>query len=100
MDQDADYVKTVVLARTAVAVDPALGGFGQFALFSAVDGFDRIAKVVAVAGFDLNKGDQAILFGHQVNIAAARAIAAGKDLVATTLQKARGDPLTQLAEVI
>ena len=91
VDQDADDVKTVVFARTAMAVDPALGGFGQFALLSAVDGLHRVAKVVAVAGSDLNKSNQAILLGNQVDIATARAIAAGEDFVAGAFQEAGGD---------
>ena len=93
VDKDADYVETVVFARTAVAVDPALGGFGEFALLSAVDGLHWVAKVVAVTGFDLHKCDQPILFGHQVNISAARAIATGEDFVAATLEISSGDAL-------
>ena len=92
VDQNADDVKTVVLASAAVAVDPALGGFGQFALLPAVDGLHRVAKIVAVTGFDLDKGDQPVLLGDQIDIAAAGTVTAGEDFVAATLEVARGDP--------
>ncbi len=69
--QNSHDIEPVGLARAAMPVNPAFGGFGEFPLFSMVDRLHRIAKIVARSRLHLDEHNEFITLHDEIDIAAA-----------------------------
>ena len=98
MKEYSHDIKAVALPGAAVAIDPGLCRFCQFAPFMVVHGLEWSAKIHPAAGFHLDEGNQAVKLGYDVDVSAAGAIAAMQDLPAASLEPADRDSFTKFAE--
>lgn len=68
VDQHPNDVEAVLIRRSAVTIDPDVGGLGQLFLFPPVNSGHRPAEVRSFPSFDLDERHCPILLDHEVDI--------------------------------
>ena len=98
--EDADDVEPVGFARPAVAVDPALGGLGEFVLLAVMHRFDRIAERRAGARLHFDEGDDVAALDDEIDVASAGAESTRDNFPSRALEPAGGDSFAEFTEQV
>src|SRR5437868_3466052 len=100
VDQHAQDVKTVVIGRASMTVDPDLSGFRQLFLLPPVNRGYRPAKVRSLSCLDLDERHRPVLFNYQIDVAATVPKTTVHNPPTAPPEPSLRDPLTQFPECL